>query len=197
VQAHTASNGEIKPHRSGAHHYAVSPLGIFKCKEGYVIIAVLQNQWPKFCSALGQPELEEDPRFIDNVARVENRDALTAIVEKNLTQYPSAIAAAEDWGFNHHVPIAPILSVEEAVKHPHLIERETIRTIEDPVFGSYQVPGMPLRFSAGVRHPKLDAAYMGQHNVEVFTQFAGVSEAEVRELEGSGALIAKPDVPES
>ena len=193
VQAHTASDGEIKPHRSGAHHYAVSPLGIFKCTEGYVIIAVLQNQWPKFCSALDQMELENDPRFVDNVARVENRDALTAIIEESLSRYPNALAAAEDWGFNHHVPVAPILSVEQAVKHPHLVERETIRTIEDPIFGSYEVPGMPLRFSEGVRHPKLDAAYMGQHNVDVFTKFAGVSETEVRELENSGALIAKPD----
>ncbi|MFP6780534.1 MAG: CoA transferase [Gammaproteobacteria bacterium] len=193
VQAHTASDGEIKPHRSGAHHYAVSPLGIFKCTEGYVIIAVLQNQWPKFCSALHQMELENDPRFVDNVARVENRDALTAIIEESLSRYPNALAAAEDWGFNHHVPVAPILSVEQAVKHPHLVERETIRTIEDPIFGSYEVPGMPLRFSEGVRHPKLEAAYMGQHNVDVFTKFAGVSETEVRELENSGALIAKPD----
>ena len=144
VQAHTASDGEIKPHRSGAHHYAVSPLGIFKCTEGYVIIAVLQNQWPKFCSALDQMELENDPRFVDNVARVENRDALTAIIEESLSRYPNALAAAEDWGFNHHVPVAPILSVEQAVKHPHLVERETIRTIEDPIFGSYEVPGMPM-----------------------------------------------------
>ena len=194
VQAHTASGGEIKPHRSGAHHYAVSPLGVFKCKEGYVIVAVLQNQWPNFCKALGKPELVNDPRFVDNAARVQNRGALNVLVEENLAQYPTAIEAAEDWGFNHHVPIAPILSVEQAVKHPHLVERETIRTVHDPVFGSYQVPGMPLRFSEGPRHPDLRAAYMGEHNVEVFSQYAGVSEAEVRKLEREGALIAKPDL---
>lgn len=194
VQAHTASGGEIKPHRSGAHHYAVSPLGVFKCKEGYVIMAVLQNQWPNFCKALGKPELVNDPRFVDNAARVQNRGALNVLVEENLAQYPTAIEAAEDWGFNHHVPIAPILSVEQAVKHPHLVERETIRTVHDPVFGSYQVPGMPLRFSEGPRHPDLRAAYMGEHNVEVFTQYAGVSAAEVRQLEREGALIAKPDL---
>ncbi|MGE0373229.1 MAG: CoA transferase, partial [Gammaproteobacteria bacterium] len=63
-----------------------------------------------------------------------------------------------------------------------------------PVFGTYQVPGMPLRFSEGVRHPDLRAAYMGEHNVEVFTQLAGISADEVRALEASGALIAKPDL---
>lgn len=194
VQAHTASGGEIKPHRSGAHHYAVSPLGIFKCKEGYVVMAVLQNQWPNFCQALGKPELVSDPRFRDNATRIEHRSVLNALIEENLAKYPTAIEAAEDWGFNHHVPIAPILSVEQAVKHPHLIERETIRTVHDPVFGSYQVPGMPLRFSEAPRHPELHAAYMGQHNVEVFTQYAGISTAEVRKLEQEGVLVAKPDI---
>ena len=194
VQAHTASGGEIKPHRSGAHHYAVSPLGVFKCKEGYVVMAVLQNQWTNFCKALGKPELVDDPRFRDNATRIEHRAVLNALIEENLAKYPTAIEAAEDWGFNHHVPIAPILSVEQAVKHPHLIERETIRTVHDPVFGSYQVPGMPLRFSEAPRHPDLRAAYMGQHNVEVFTQYAGISAAEVRKLEQEGALVAKPDL---
>ncbi len=194
IQAHTASGGEIKPHRSGAHHYAVSPLGVFKCKEGFAMIAVLQNQWPNLCKALGNPAIATDPRFIDNAARVQNRDALNTLIEEALLKYPTAIEAAEDWGFNHHVPMAPILSVEQVVKHPHLIERETIRTVHDDVFGSYQVPGMPLRFSEGVRHPDLRAAYLGEHNVDVFTKYAGITEAEVRQLEQEGALIAKPDL---
>ncbi len=194
VQAHTASGGEIKPFRCGAHHYAVSPLGVFKCKEGYVIIAVLPNQWANFCKALGNPALVDDPRFVDGPARITNREALNALIEAALTKYTTAIEAAEDWGFNYHVPIAPILTVEQAVKHPHLVERETIRTVHDPVFGSYQVPGMPLRFSEGPRHPDLRAAYMGEHNVDVFTQYAGVSEAEVRKLEQEGALVAKRDL---
>ena len=194
VQAHTASGGEIKPFRCGAHHYAVSPLGVFKCKEGYVIIAVLPNQWSNFCKAIGKPELVDDPRFIDGPARIVNREPLNKYIEENLAKYANAIDAAEDWGFNHHVPIAPILTVEQAVKHPHLVERETIRTVHDPVFGSYQVPGMPLRFSEGPRHPDLRAAYMGEHNVEVFTQYAGVSAAQVQQLEKEGALVAKPDL---
>ena len=194
VQAHTASGGEIKPFRCGAHHYAVSPLGVFKCKEGYVIIAVLPNQWPNFCKALGNAALVDDPRFVDGPARIANREALNTLIEAALTKYANAIEAAEDWGFNHHVPIAPILTVEQAVKHPHLVERETIRTVHDPVFGRYQVPGMPLRFSEGPRHPDLRAAYMGEHNVDVFTQYAGVSEAEVRKLEQEGALVAKRDL---
>ena len=194
VQVHTASNGEITPHRSGAHHYAVSPVGIFKAKEGYVLIAVLQNQWPNLVKALGKPELLEDPRFVDNPSRVQNREALNAIIEEALQKYETAIDAAEDWGFNYHVPVAPILSVAQAVKHPHLIERHTIRTVTDPVFGTYQIPGMPLRFSEFPGELPLQADYLGQSNVEIFTKYAGATEAEIRKLEEEGALVAKPDL---
>lgn len=194
VQAHTASGGEIKPFRCGQHHYAVSPLGIYKCREGYVIIAVLPNQWQNFCNAIGRPEIATDPRFADGPSRIANRDQLNVMVETALAKFPTAIEAAENWGFEHHVPIAPILTIEQACKHPHLVERETIRTVKDPVFGDYQVPGMPLRFSESPRHPDLRAAYLGEHNVEVFSKYAGVSEAEVRKLEQEGALIAKPDL---
>ena len=60
-----------------------------------------------------------------------------------------------------------------------LIERRTIRTITDPVFGTYQIPGMPLRFSEFPEELPLQAEYLGQSNVEIFTKYAGASEAEI------------------
>jgi crotonobetainyl-CoA:carnitine CoA-transferase CaiB-like acyl-CoA transferase len=196
VQCHTASGGQFVPHRCGAHHWAAAPAGIYKVGDGYLFIAVLQNQWANFCKGMGRPELADDPRFADNTARVANRPALNAIIDQWLATFPDAVAAA-DAITAHHAPAAPILSVAEAVKHPHLIEREVIRTVRDDVFGDYQVPGMPLRFSEGERHPDLRAAYLGEHNVEVFTQYAGASEGEIRALEREGALLTKPDRQEA
>jgi CoA:oxalate CoA-transferase len=48
----------------------------------------------------------------------------------------------------HHVPVAPILSVAEALEHPHLRQRGTVRTIQDRILGELDVPGFALRFSA-------------------------------------------------
>jgi crotonobetainyl-CoA:carnitine CoA-transferase CaiB-like acyl-CoA transferase len=193
VQAHTASGGAYEPTRSGLHHWAVAPLGIYPCHDGHVFFVVAPNQWAGFCKAIERPELENDPRFVDNASRVKNRSELNAIIEERLAVYPNAMEAAADLG-EKHVPVAPILTVAQAVKHPHLIERETIRTVKDPVFGEFQVPGMPLRFSEGIRHPDLRAAWLGEHNVEIFTKYAGLREDEVRALEREGALICKPDV---
>src|SRR3546814_18298541 len=57
------------------------------------------------------------------------------------TLFPYTTLFRSDVITSHHAPAAPILSVAEAIKHPHLIERETIRTIHDDVFGDYEVPG--------------------------------------------------------
>src|SRR5690606_27725598 len=125
----------------GAHHWAAAPAGIYKVRGGHLFIAVLQNQWANFCKRMGRPDLGDDPRFADNTARVANREALNAIIDAWLATFPNAMAAA-DVITAHHAPAAPILSVEEAINHPHLIEREVIRTVHDDVFGDYQVPGM-------------------------------------------------------
>jgi CoA:oxalate CoA-transferase len=156
-------------------------------------LAVAPNQWAGFCKAIGRPQLEKESRFVDNASRVKNHAELDAIIEERLAAYPTAMEAAADLG-EKHVPVAPILTVAQAVKHPHLVERETIRTVKDPVFGEFQVPGMPLRFSEGIRHPDLRAAWLGEHNVEVFTKYAGLREEDVRALEREGALICKPDL---
>jgi crotonobetainyl-CoA:carnitine CoA-transferase CaiB-like acyl-CoA transferase len=47
----------------------------------------------------------------------------------------------------HRVPFAPILTVEQAMNHPHLRERRTVRTIKDRFLGEFEIPGFPMRFS--------------------------------------------------
>src|SRR5712692_8831484 len=46
----------------------------------------------------------------------------------------------------HRVPFAPVLTVEQAMNHPHLRARRTVRTIKDRFLGEFNVPGFPLRF---------------------------------------------------
>ncbi len=41
---------------------------------------------------------------------------------------------------------APMLTVSEAMKHPHLKERQTVRTVSDRSFGGVEIPCVPLRF---------------------------------------------------
>jgi crotonobetainyl-CoA:carnitine CoA-transferase CaiB-like acyl-CoA transferase len=62
----------------------------------------------------------------------------------------------------HRVPMAPILSVEEAMRHPHLRERGTVRTVHDRVLSDFEVPGFSLRFSDFPQRLELEAPAAGR-----------------------------------
>jgi crotonobetainyl-CoA:carnitine CoA-transferase CaiB-like acyl-CoA transferase len=86
------------------------------------------------------------------------------------------------------VPHAPVLTVEEAIAHPHLRERGTVTTINDPFIGEFDVPGFPLRFSAFPEEVQLPAPTLGQHNAEVLCDYLGYSPQQIQRLEAEGIL---------
>lgn len=190
VQNYSASKGAALPRRLGTHHNVAAPAGMFKGRDRYFFIIALTHQWEPFCDAVKMPELKTDPRFRDPATRIENRYALAAIIEKWIAEVGDDVAQKmlEDG----RIPVAPILEVEEAMAHPHLIERETVRTISDRSIGDFQVPGNPLRFSEFPGHLPLIAPYLGEQNADVLGEYLGMSAAEVAQLEKDGVLGSEP-----
>ena len=191
-EMHSLSKGKIKPTRSGAHSWYASPAGVFKGRERYMIlIAPLEQHWSKLCEAMGKPETTRDPRFTDNASRMNNLDELVAIIEGWIRSQSSDDAAIETLKA-HHVPVAPILSVPEALQHPHLRQRGTVRTVHDRILGDLDVPGFALRFSEFPDTLDLQAPLLGEHNAEILTQWLDYTPDEVQELESKGILRSGP-----
>ncbi|MBV8054352.1 MAG: CoA transferase, partial [Deltaproteobacteria bacterium] len=188
AQALSLSGGAIKPRRSGGHHYMVTPGGIFKSRDGHIFVVALDHQWPDLCRAIGRSELANDPRFKTNAARTQNAGEVIRIIEAWLQAQDSDEAALR-WLDENRVPNAPVLSVEQAVNHPQLRERRTVRKIHDRVLGEFQVPGFPLRFSEFPGELTLEAPFLGEHNAEVLQNYLGYSTSRVRELENAGVLF--------
>jgi crotonobetainyl-CoA:carnitine CoA-transferase CaiB-like acyl-CoA transferase len=78
--------------RTGLSHPSIAPYGAFACADGTVILAIqTEPEWAVFTDAvLGAPELATDPRFAGNVARVENRAALDALIAEAFAHRSSA-----------------------------------------------------------------------------------------------------------
>ena len=191
-QMHSLSKGAIAPTRSGAHSWYAAPAGVFKGRERYMIlISPLEQHWSKLCEAMGQPGLARDPRFTDNAARMRNLRELVDTIEGWIRSQESddaAIAILKE----HHVPVAPILSVAEASQHPHLRQRGTVRTIHDRILGDIDVPGFAFRFSEFPKTLDLQAPMLGEHNEEILTRWLDYSPDEVRALERKGILRSGP-----
>ncbi len=191
VGAISASGGAINPYLPGRYHSAVAPLGVYKSKDGYLILIAILGRWKDFCNAMGRPELITDPRYIDDPARVAHHEELKVLIEDWLQAQESDAATIRLLG-EHHVPVAPILSIQQVMNHPHMQYRGTVRTITDRGAGSFEMPGMPLRFSAFANDLDLQAPYLGEHNGAILGGLLGLAAERIAELTADGVLVSEP-----
>ena len=174
----SGSNGKLKPSRQGPHLNYVCPAGVFKANGGWVVI---MHHWKDLCAAIDRPDLVNDEKLGSDAGRLAHRDEVVALLEDWLASFAdrdSAIAKLHE----HQVPAAPVLSIEETLSHPHLRARGTLRTIEDRIAGSFQIPGMPLKFSEFPDDLPLEAPTIGQHNGDILREWLGHSDDEIEAL---------------
>jgi crotonobetainyl-CoA:carnitine CoA-transferase CaiB-like acyl-CoA transferase len=188
VELVSASHGTMRVNRIGNQIGALSPAGLFKTKTGSMwIFAFQNNHWAGLCELMGRPELIKDERCVDLTARVANRDVVNGAIQGWLTTLPDT-DAADAILREAHIPHAPVLTVEQAMDHPHLRERGTVRTVHDRIIGDFQVPGFPLRFSGFTESLELQAPFLGEHNRSVLSTYLGYTENQIAKLEGEGVL---------
>ncbi len=192
IQYYSMTDGAVEPTRSGHHHFAVCPLGLFEARDGYVCIIALQPQWPAVCRAIGRPELAEDPRYDTNEKRVGAAEEVIGIVQSWVDAQASAgavIAALE----RERVPCAPVLKISEVANHPHMRARGTVRAVHDEKLGEVLMPGMPLHFSGFEHNQPLSAAALGEHNAFVLGELLGYDAARISALGTEGVLFENPE----
>ena len=133
------------PTRLGNRHPNIAPYEVFAVADGWFILAVGNDQqFRRLCDLL-DPGLGDDERFVDNAARIANREALSAKISA-LTEHwrrdelLSALAEA-------HIPAGPINSVAEAFDDPQVRFREMQLLLQRA--DGVAVPGVrtPIRFS--------------------------------------------------
>jgi CoA:oxalate CoA-transferase len=122
-----------------------------------------------------------DPRFSTSTKRVEQMPMIRKLIQQWLDSMPSdeeIIRVLEE----KRIPVAPVLSIAEAVNHPHLRERGTVRTIRDEVLGAFDVPASPWRFSDFPEPLELQAPFLGQHNATILKEYLNYTDQRLKEL---------------
>lgn len=191
IQAYAASGGQFVPTRFGSHHPLICPCGTFKGPQGWIVILVLDRQWPSLVRAMGKPELLDDPRFASGADRGKNQRELIALIEEWLQSFPSDAAALKVLE-EHRVPSAPVMSIVDTLSHPYFRARDMVRTVPDPILGEVTIPGFPLKYSAFPTLPELQAPLLGEHNAEVLHRQLGYTAEQVAKLHRAGVLFAEP-----
>lgn len=109
----------------------LSPLNnIYMTKDGKGLsIAILEPHfWINFCKAIKREDLLTDPRFQIPQERQSHSKILTNILKeiistRNLDEWEDTL----DW---QEIPYAPVKSMEEAIKDPHVLARDMVQVVE-------------------------------------------------------------------
>jgi crotonobetainyl-CoA:carnitine CoA-transferase CaiB-like acyl-CoA transferase len=176
--------------RNGSQHPDGGPTGVYRYKGDQFIQLTIPtpHQWRAFTRAMGMPELADDPRFKGTRGRRDNDAELKVIIEDWMKDFETrdAVLAALD---KERVPCAPVLTINEAVHHPHLNERKTVRWIEDPLLGKVAIPGVPVKFSAWPDRMDLRTARLGEDNERVLHELLKLPDAQIKQLYADGVLV--------
>lgn len=156
------------PKRSGASHASIAPYGPFQASDGVLFLG-LQNEreWAQFCErVLEQPELTADPSFSTNSHRVAHRDALSQLIEAQL----STRTVAEVQSLLDEVGIAnaQMRTMSEYSGHPQLAARNRWHSIETPG-GPVRVALPPVMFGSADLLGTVPA--LGEHTSSIRAEF--------------------------
>lgn len=187
------SEGRMQPRRFGGDFWSICPYGTYRSKDGYMVLAVLEPQWPALVRAMGRPDLETDERFATQVARCSRRPEVRAIVEAWLQSFDNdaqALAALAE----ARVPSAPILDIIDVPKHPQHAAREVFQDLPHPVLGQTPVARSPFRLSTLEMSIPFRAPYLGEHNEEILAGQLGYSAEQIAALYADGAIAQDVEV---
>jgi CoA:oxalate CoA-transferase len=177
-----------EPKPLGNDNVTASPSGTFRTGNGLLNIAAnKQEQFEAVCQVLGHPEWALDARFADRHARLENRHALSALMEDAM-----AARSADEWWQQLNragVPAGPVYTVPQALAHPQIADRGMIATFEDAPGVGRDIRVVRTGFKVNGEAPSVDTPppLLGQHSEQILSEL-GCTPAEIQSLKESKAI---------
>lgn len=166
--------------RMGNQALNTAPRNVYVCKDGkYVCMSgSMQAMAERIFRTIGRPDLIADPRFTDNTKRMENRDALDAIIGAFIVERTQAenLAVFE----KADVTVGPILSIAEAMQTDFAAGREAIVELEDRDAGWVAMHNIIPRLSVTPGAFRYQAPRVGEHNAAVLKELDAAERAAVR-----------------
>lgn len=177
----------IVPKRIGNKLSSSAPFGAYNAKDGYVVICTITDpQWQKVLQAMGREDLIGEQRYATRENRTKNMDEVDGLVqawckEKTVEE---VFAILKKFG----VPCSPLPTFDQVANDPHLLSRDMIVEVDQPVSGKVKLIGSVYKMSKTPGDRKKRVADVGEHNEEIYGGLLGIDVQEMQMLKKESVI---------
>ena len=154
-------NGVI-PKPEGNGHPLLAPFGIYKAKDGFVAIGIVENSyWNVLKKIINLADLNNDLKYGTIALRAKNRNELN----KQINIWTKGFSKKELGELlGGQIPFGPVNNVKEIFEDQHINNRNMILEIEQPFDKgkNWKVAGNPIKFK-GFDSLNLMPPILGEH----------------------------------
>ena len=165
-------------------HPSVTPSQLVKAEDGWVFI-MCQNPrfWSLLLVGLEREDLAEDTRFKGLSDRLENREALTKVLDNIFAK-----KTVDEWLeiFKGKIPIAPVFDMAQALDSNFVQDIGMITEVDHPDRAGFRVLNNPIKLD-GKRVPIKAAPKLGADNGDLLGSL-GYTKEEIMALKKSGVI---------
>ena len=151
----------------GNTSFHTAPADVFQTSDGWLMVQVISNPiFARWAKLVGRPELIDDPRCSDDLARGDNYELINEAMIAWAKQRTTAEAMTQLEAAR--VPCGPVHNLAATLQDPQIQARELLKYLDYP--GSLKpvpVSDTPVRLSATPAEIRHRAPTLGEHTDEV------------------------------
>jgi crotonobetainyl-CoA:carnitine CoA-transferase CaiB-like acyl-CoA transferase len=140
----------------------------FRTQDGYMsVVPYTDAQWQRFFALAGRPDMADDARYQTLNSRSRHFPELYRFVEEALgarttAAWSEALSSAD-------IPFAPVNSLDDLLRDPHLVATQFWQLSEHPTEGRLVQAGIPVRFSRTPGTVRRHAPSLGEHTEAILS----------------------------
>jgi crotonobetainyl-CoA:carnitine CoA-transferase CaiB-like acyl-CoA transferase len=161
--------------------FTAGPSDTFKCKDGWIYAMTIgQPLFVRWCKLMGDERLAKDPRFKDDLARGDNGEALSAIMQK-WCDARTVKQALEELEANR-IPAGAVYAPQQALEDPHVKEAGFFHHMDYPgMTKPAPVLQEPVKLSRTPLTIRRRAPRLGEHTDQILQEL-GYDPAAIKKL---------------